>query len=49
MHFPRRSILLGPVIAAALLYGWQSSDNRTRADYSIRPVRFTDVHVTDEF
>jgi DUF1680 family protein len=50
MHFPRRSILFfGLVIAAALLYGWQSSDNRPQADYPIRPVRFTDVHVTDEF
>jgi DUF1680 family protein len=37
------------MVGSALLYGWQASDNSIRADYPIRPVRFTDVHVTDEF
>jgi len=32
-----------------LLFGWQAADNGIRADYPIRPVRFTDVHVSDEF
>jgi DUF1680 family protein len=49
MYFPRRKILIFSLIGSALLYGWQASDNSVRADYPIRPVRFTDVHVTDEF
>jgi DUF1680 family protein len=48
MHFPRL-ILIGSMIGAALLYGWQASENGIRADYPIRPVRFSDVHVTDDF
>jgi len=44
-----RNILVCSLIAGALLFGWQASDDRLRADYPIRPVRFTDVHVTDEF
>jgi DUF1680 family protein len=49
MDSPRCKIVICSVIGAALLYGWQASDNTIRADYPIRPVRFTDVHVTDEF
>ena len=48
MYFPRRKFVIG-LIGAAVLYGWQASDNSIRVDYPIRPVRFTDVHVTDEF
>lgn len=49
MYLPRRRILICAAIGAVALYGWQASDNAVRADYPIRPVRFTDVHVTDEF
>ena len=49
MNFPRRKIVIGSALGAVLLYGWQASDPRTQTDYPIRPVRFTDVHVTDEF
>jgi DUF1680 family protein len=49
MYFPRRNIVIFSLIGSALLYGWQASDTSIRADYPIRPVRFTDVHVTDEF
>jgi DUF1680 family protein len=49
MHSPHRTIALCAVACGAVLYGWQASDNRIRADYPIRPVRFTDVHLTDEF
>jgi DUF1680 family protein len=49
MYLPRRKILIGAVVGGAVLYGWQASENTTRANYPIRPVRFTDVHVTDEF
>src|SRR5215813_13283771 len=49
MCLPRRKILILFSMVAALLYACQASDNGIRADYPIRPVRFTDVHVTDEF
>ena len=49
MYSQHRKILICCLIGCALLFGWQASDNSIRADYPIRPVRFTDVHVTDEF
>jgi len=36
--------------AAVVLCAWQPSDgNGVRKDYPIQPVRFTDVHISDEF
>jgi uncharacterized protein len=49
MCLPSRKILILFSMGAALLYAWQASENGSRVDYPIRPVRFTDVHVTDEF
>src|SRR5689334_898750 len=49
MLWHRRAIFFCAVIFGALGYGWQASDNRIRSDYPIRPVRFTDVHLTDDF
>jgi DUF1680 family protein len=49
MYLPRRKLLIGTIVGSGLLYAWQASDSGIRADYPIRPVRFTDVHVTDEF
>jgi len=49
MFWPRRTIFFGVVAFGALGYGWQASESRIRSDYPIRPVRFTDVHLTDEF
>lgn len=38
------------VVGAAVLYGWQASDvSAIRHEYPIKPVPFTDVHVSDEF
>ncbi len=37
-------------LAAAAMYGWQASDaSHARRDYPIKPVPFTQVHVSDEF
>ncbi|HKD05435.1 MAG TPA: beta-L-arabinofuranosidase domain-containing protein, partial [Bryobacteraceae bacterium] len=46
-----RNTALAALTASALFLGWQSfgQNEAPRKDYPIRPVRFTDVHVTDDF
>jgi DUF1680 family protein len=49
MDSPRQVIFFCAITCGALVYGWQASETGIRADYPIRPVRFTDVHLSDDF
>ncbi|HEY7116059.1 MAG TPA: beta-L-arabinofuranosidase domain-containing protein, partial [Tepidisphaeraceae bacterium] len=48
MPSPPRILAFIALACAAILFGWQAPD-AIRADYPIKPVRFTSVHLTDDF
>jgi DUF1680 family protein len=44
-----RNLVLAGLLSTAGLCAWQADESRPSQDYPIRPVRFTEVHVSDDF
>jgi len=38
-----------PALAAAVIFAWSCAERAPQADYPVKPVAFTDVHLTDTF